>query len=151
MNRRWAIRLTGTVKTGMFNDTETAKMALTESDREFINVAIAARNGELLEKFAEMIRSHETGCGLRTDVDELCQVMYGNGKPGIKMDVHDLKQDLASIQRARSGARQFFTTVGTGVITGVLVAVILVWVGVRAMPRPVPGQLTDPPASEAAP
>lgn len=126
-------------------------MALTENDREFINVAITARNGELLGKIAEMIKSHETGCGLRTDVGELSQDMYGNGKPGIKMDVHDLKQDIDSIKRARSGVRQFFTSVGTGVTTGVLVGLLLVLFGLRARPQINGGRPSEPPAAGATP
>lgn len=93
-------------------------MALTESDKIFIGISI--ENGIL-----KALDQHAKNCPVVRDY-------YGNGKTGTKTEVHDLKQDIKTLKAARSGQRQFVTQVASGVVTGVVLFAVLIFLGWRS-------------------
>lgn len=86
-------------------------MALTEDDKTFIVQSIQLG-------MTQAMRDHEKSCSVRRDY-------YGNGKPGTKTEVHDLKRDLAGLKGSRMILRQLVVTIVAGVLTGVLTAAVL--------------------------
>lgn len=99
-------------------------MALTESDKEWFESKLNAA-------MVTAINAHADSCAVKNEV-------FGNGRPGLKLDVHDLKQDIDNLKRCKAGMRQFISTVGAGVLTGVITAGILVFVGLKTLPKTPP-------------
>jgi len=105
-------------------------MALTDTDKAFITLAI--KNG-----MNEAVGKHAENCSVKNDY-------YGNGKPGTKMDVHDLKQQVAALKRCKAGTLGFFKAVSTSIISSVLTAAILVWFGLKVIEKPQPAPPPTP-------
>lgn len=96
-------------------------MALTKEDKEWFELKLAAA-------MAAAVTAHAETCEMKNE-------FFGNGKPGAKMDIHDLKAKVAHLEKTRGQTLGFVKAISTSVISSVLTAAILVAVGVKVLPK----------------
>lgn len=96
-------------------------MALTDSDKEFIELKINNMQEHLKNAIAAVVTEHSRTCSVKTE-------FYGNGKPGIKTDVHDLKRDVKHLKDCKIGLVAFMRDkLVAPVVTAIVVAALMTW------------------------